>query len=141
MRSSSQPHDLCLLSPAISAYSAVRYVPESRMGSTVSRLISDHQTPDQHLPTTLSAPFSRLINACQPLDQRFSAARSTSVNDFISTCQPLDQRLSAALSSPNQLRDQRLLTRLTSTCQPLYQHLSATLSAPVNCLISDHIAA
>ena len=59
-----QLHDLCLLSPAISAYSAVRYVPDSRMGSTVSRLISDHQTLDQHLPTTLSAPFSRLINAC-----------------------------------------------------------------------------
>ena len=47
MRSSSQPHDLCLLSPAISAYSAVGYVPDSRMGSTVSRLISDHQTLDQ----------------------------------------------------------------------------------------------
>ena len=141
MRSSSQPHDLCLLSPVISAYSAVRYVPDSRMGSTVSRLISDHQTLDQHLPKTLSAPFSRLINACQPLDQRLSAARSTSVNDFISTCELLDQHLSAALSSNNQLRDQRLLNRLICTCQPLYQHLSATISATVNCLISDHFAA
>ena len=28
MRSSPQPHDLCLHSPAISAYSAVRYVPD-----------------------------------------------------------------------------------------------------------------
>ena len=141
MRSSPQPHDLCLLSPAINVYSAMRYVPVSQMVSTVSRLISDHQTLDQHLPTTLSAPFSRLINACQPLDQRFSAARSTSVNDFISTCQPLDQRLSASLSSPNQLRDQHLLNRLISTCQPHYQHLSATLSAHVNCLNSDHFAA
>ena len=141
MRCSPQPHDLCLLNPAITAYSAVRYVPDSRLRITVSRLISDHQTLDQHLPTTLSAPFSRLINACQPLDQRFSAARSTSVNDFISTCQPLHQRLSAALSSPNQLRDQRLLNRFITTWEPLYQHLSATISAPVNCLISDHFAA
>ena len=141
MRSSSQPHDLCLLSPAISAYSAVRYVPDSRMRSTVSRLISDHQPLDQHLPTALSAPFSRLISACQPLDQRLSAARSTSVNDFISTSQLIDQRLSAALSSPNQLRDQRLLNRFITTWEPLYQHLSATISATVNCLISDHFAA
>ena len=141
MRSSPQPHDVCLLNPSISAYSAVRYVPDSQFRSTVSRLISDYQPLDQHLPTTLSAPFSRLINVCQPLDQRLSAARSTSVNDFISTCQPLDQRLSASLSSPNQLRDQRLLNRLISTCQPHYQHLSATLSAPVNCLICDHFAA
>ena len=96
----SQPVDLRLLSPAISAYSAVRYVPDSRMGSTVSRLISDHQTLDQHLPTTLSALFSRLISACQLLDQRLSAARSTSVNDFISTCKPLKQRLPAASSVP-----------------------------------------
>ena len=28
MRSSPQPHDLCLLSPAINVYSAMRYVPE-----------------------------------------------------------------------------------------------------------------
>ena len=141
MRSSPQLHDLCLLSPAISAYSAVRYVPDSRLRSTVSRLISDDQPLDQHLSTTLSAPFIRLISACQPLDQRLSAARSTSVNDFISTCQPLDQRLSAALSSPNQLRDQRLLNRFITTWEPLYQHLSATISAPVNCLINDQFSA
>ena len=141
MRSSPRPHDLCLLSPAISAYSAVRYVPDSRLRSTVSRLISDDQPLDQHLSTTLSAPFIRLISACQPLDQRLSAARSTSVNDFISTCQPHEQRLSATLPSPNQRHDQRLLSRLISTCQPLYQHLSTTISAPVNCLISDHFAA
>ena len=141
MRSWPQLHDLCLLSPAINVYSAMRYVPESRLRSTVSRLISDYQPLDQHLLTTLSAPFSRLISACQLLDQRLSAARSRSVNDLISTCQPLDQRLSATLSLPNQLRDQRLLNRLISTCQPLYQHLSATITAPVNCLISDHFAA
>ena len=70
MRSSPQPHDLCLLSPAISAYSAVRYVPDSRLRSTVSRLISDNQ----------------------PLDQQSSAASSASVNDFISTFQTLEQR-------------------------------------------------
>ena len=93
--------------------------------STVSRLISDYQPLDQHLLTTLSAPFSRLISACQLLDQRLSAARSRSVNDLISTCQPLDQRLSATLSLPNQLRDQRLLSRLIRICQPVDQHLSA----------------
>ena len=59
----------------------MRYVPESRLRSTVSRLISDYQPLDQHLLTTLSAPFSRLISACQLLDQRLSAARSRSVND------------------------------------------------------------
>ena len=31
---------MCLLSPAISAYSAVRYVPDIRLRSTVTRLIS-----------------------------------------------------------------------------------------------------
>ena len=111
MGSSPQPHDLFIHSPVISAYSAVRYVPDRRLRSTVSRLISDYQ----------------------PL--------SASLNDFITTGQPLDQHLEAALSSPNQLRDQSLLTRILSTCQPYYQHLSATLSAPVNCFISDHIAA
>ena len=74
MRSWPQLHDLCLLSPAISAYSAVRYVPDIRLRSTVTRLISDNQ----------------------PLDQRSSTARSASVNYFISTFQTLDQRLSAA---------------------------------------------
>ena len=74
MRSSPQPHDLCLLSPEINVYSAMRYVPESRLRSTVTRLISDYQPLDQHLLTTLSAPFSRLISACQLLDQRLSAA-------------------------------------------------------------------
>ena len=43
MRSSPQPHDLCLLNPAITAYSAVRYVPDIRLRSTVTRLISDNQ--------------------------------------------------------------------------------------------------
>ena len=94
MGSSPQPHDLFLLSPVISAYSAVRYVPDSRLRSTVSRLISDYQ----------------------PL--------SASLNDFITTGQPLDQHLEAALSSPNQLCDQHLLIRLISTCPPLYQQLS-----------------
>ena len=52
--------DLFLFNPAISSYSAMQYVPDSRMRSTVSRSISDHQPLDQHLPTTLSAdsPFS-----------------------------------------------------------------------------------
>ena len=59
---------------AISAYSAVRYVPDIRLRSTVTRLISDNQ----------------------PLDRRSSTARSASVNYFISTFQTLDQRLSAA---------------------------------------------
>ena len=58
--------DLFLFNPAISAYSAVQYVPDSRLRSTVSRLISDYQQ------------------------------LSASLNDFISTFQPLDQRLSAA---------------------------------------------
>ena len=40
---------LCLLNPAITAYSAVRYVPDSGLRITVSRLISDYQPPDQHL--------------------------------------------------------------------------------------------
>ena len=61
MRCSPQPHDLCLLNPAITAYSAVRYVPDIRLRSTVTRLISDNQ----------------------PLDQRSSTARSASVNYFI----------------------------------------------------------
>ena len=123
MRSWPQLHDLCLLSPSISAYSAVRYVPDIRLRSTVSRLISDYQPLDQHLLTTLSAPFSRLISTCQLLDQRLSAARSRSVNDLISNCQPLDQRLSATLSLPNQLRDQRLLSRLIRGCHTLDQRL------------------
>ena len=95
-----QPVDLCLLSPAVSAYTAVRYMPDSRLRSTLSRLISDYQPLDQHLSTTLSPLFSRLISACQPLDQRLSAARSTSVNDFISTCKPLKQHPPAASSVP-----------------------------------------
>ena len=45
--------DVFLFNPAISAYSAVRYVPDSRLRSTVSRLISDYQPPDQHLSKTL----------------------------------------------------------------------------------------
>ena len=62
MGSSPQAHDLGLLSPVISAYSAVRYVPNSQLQSTVSRLISDYQPLDQHLSTTLSAPFSHFID-------------------------------------------------------------------------------
>ena len=109
---------------------------ESRLRSTVSRLISDYQPLDQHLLTTLSAPFSRLISACQLLDQRLSAARSRSVNDLISTCHPLDQRLSATLSLPNQLRDQRLLSRESAPTQPRDHSLSASLSESVIRLIS-----
>ena len=41
------------ISPGISAYPAVRYVPDSRLRITVSRLISDYQPPDQHLSTTM----------------------------------------------------------------------------------------
>ena len=62
--------DLFLFNPAISAYSAVPYVPDSRLRSTVSRLISDYQLPDQHLSKTLSAPVSRLISAYQLLYHR-----------------------------------------------------------------------
>ena len=82
MRCSPQPHDLCLLNPAITAYSAVRYVPDIRLRSTVTRLISDNQPLDQHLLTTLSAPFSRLIIACQLLDQRLSAAKILVLNKW-----------------------------------------------------------
>ena len=45
----SQPGDLCLLSPAISDYSAARSVPVSRLRSTVSQLISTSQPVDHHL--------------------------------------------------------------------------------------------
>ena len=59
---------LCLLSAAISAYSAVQCAPDRHLRSTVSHFISDYQSLDQHLSTTLSAPVSRLISACQLLD-------------------------------------------------------------------------
>ena len=52
-RSSPQPLDLCLLSPAISAYSAMRCAPDRHLRSTVSLFISDYQSVDQHLSTTL----------------------------------------------------------------------------------------
>ena len=106
MQSSLQPHDLGLLSSAISAYSAVGYVPDSRMRSTVSRLISDYQPLDQHLLTTLSAPFSRLISA---------------VSLLISDYQLLDQHLSTTLSAP--------VSRLISTCPPLYHRI---ISCPIS---------
>ena len=67
-RSSPQPLDLCLLSPMTSAFSAVRCAPDRHLRSTVSHFISDSQSLDQHLSTTLSAPVSRLISACQLLD-------------------------------------------------------------------------
>ena len=60
-RSSPQPLDLCLLSPEISAYAAMRGAPDRHLRSTVSHFISDYQLLDQHLSTTLSAPVSRLI--------------------------------------------------------------------------------
>ena len=114
MGSKPQPHDLCILSPAISAYSVVRYMPDSRLRSTLSRLISDYQPLDQHLSTTLSAPVSRLNSACQPLHQ----------------C------LSAAGSLPSQLRDQRLLSRESAPTKPRDHSLSASLSETVIRLIS-----
>ena len=62
-----QPVDLRLLSPAISAYSAVRSVPVSCLRST-----------------------------CQPVDQDLSASLSPTVSHWISSSQPLDQQLSEA---------------------------------------------
>ena len=53
------------------------------------------------------------------------------------TTTPCCPWMSAALSSPNQLRDQRLLNRFITTWEPLYQHLSATISAPDNCLSTE----
>ena len=61
-----QPVDLCLLSPAVSAYTAARSV-------LVSRLTSTCQLVDHHLSASLSAPVSPLISAYQPLDQHLSA--------------------------------------------------------------------
>ena len=115
MRSSPQPHDLCLLNPAISAYSAVRYVPDSRLRSTVSRLISDYQPLDQHLSTILSAPVSRLISTCQQLDQHLSAALSAPISCLISPCQHLDQRLKL---STHPIEKQKL-KRVNSIFQPV----------------------
>ena len=61
MRSSPQLHDLCLLSPAISAYSAVPYVP-------VSRLRSNWQPLDQHLISHGMIIYSAARSSPQPLD-------------------------------------------------------------------------
>ena len=57
---STQSRNQCLLSPVRCAWQTLE--------STVSHFISDYQSLDQHLSTTLSAPVSRLIRACQLLD-------------------------------------------------------------------------
>ena len=67
----SQPVDLRLLSPAISAYSAIRSVPDSH-------LINDYQPLDHRLisftistySATWSEPVRQLNSTCQPLDHR-----------------------------------------------------------------------
>ena len=115
-RSSSQPLDLCLLSPTTSAYLATWSMPDSY-------LINDYQSLDQHLSTTLSSPFSCWISACYPLSHcliscmisAYSAAWSVPVSQLISTCQQLDQHLSAAWLAP--------VSQLICTCQPVDQHL------------------
>ena len=66
-RSLPQPLDLCLLSPAISAYSAVRGVVDRHLRSTVSHFISSYQPLDQRLSAALSSPNQlhdqRLLNS------------------------------------------------------------------------------
>ena len=42
--------------------------PDRHLTSTVSHFISDYQSLDQHLSTTLSAPVIRVISACPLLD-------------------------------------------------------------------------
>ena len=107
-----QPVDLRLLSPAISAYSAARLVPVSRLRSTCQPL-------DQRLSATLSSPNQlrdqRLLGCesapTQTCDHILSGSLSESVIRLISTFQQVEECL---LSCP------------ISACQPLEKYLSAT---------------
>ena len=90
----SQPVDMLLLIPAISAYSAARSVPVSRLRSTCQPL-------DQHLISHTMIIYSATRSSPQPLDlcllspmtSAYSAMRSVPDSHLINDYQPLDHRL------------------------------------------------
>ena len=101
MNSIFQPVDLCLLSPAVIAYTAAR-----------------------------SVLVSRLTSTCQPLDQHLISHAMIIYSAAVSDAQPFDLLLSGALSLPALLVIQRLVNHLTSVSQPLdHRPLSRLKSA------------
>ena len=108
----SQPVDVHVLSPAISAYSAARSMPVSRLRRTCQPL-------DQHLSASLSEPISCLISTCQQVEEcLLSRANSISQPVDLHLLRPAITAYSAARLVP--------VSCLRSNCQPVDQHLSAS---------------